>query len=183
MSSRLETKSGSEAGSVLDADPALSSVLNDDNPYSPQRMRIKAMDYLARREHGCSELIQKLVNKDCPRQVAEFVVAKLASESLVSDERYVEAFINSKRSRGQGPVRIRQDLREKGIDDSLIDAWLDSRDSEWISILRQVRSKKFGSSPPRGYKERARQARFLQYRGFTTDQIFRVLGEEDEYSE
>lgn len=161
-------------------EPELAQVVRDDDLFSPQRMRIKAMDYLARREHGCSELKDKLIKKECPPAIAAEVVAQLAAENLVSDERFTENFINSKRNRGQGPVRIRQELREKGIIDDLIDAWLDPREPRWLGILKEVRSKKFGSALPRGYKERARQARFLQYRGFTTDQIFRVLGDDDE---
>lgn len=180
MSSSLKTPSPDNTGTEIDSDPVLVSELPDDDAFDPQRMRIKAMDYLARREHSCDELVRKLVNKGCPQQLAAEVVAKLAAENLVSDERYVQDFINSRRNRGQGPARIRMELREKGIDESMIEAWLDPRDTQWIELLRQVRSKKFGSGPPRGYKERARQARFLQYRGFTTDQIFRVLGEEDE---
>lgn len=158
----------------------LAQIIRSDDPFSPQRMRIKAMDYLARREHGCDELKGKLIKKECPPSIAAEVVAQLAAENLVSDERFTENFINSKRNRGQGPVRIRQELREKGIIDDLIDAWLDPREPRWLDTLKEVRSKKFGSILPRGYKERARQARFLQYRGFTTDQIFRVLGDDDE---
>ena len=176
MSSSVET----EPVPVSNIEAELAQAVRDDDPFSPQRMRIKAMDYLARREHGCNELKGKLVAKDCPEAIAIEVVAQLAAENLVSDERYTENFINSKRNRGQGPARIRQELREKGIDDSLIDDWLDPRDRQWLQTLKEVRLKKFGSTSPRGYKERARQARFLQYRGFTTDQIFWVLGDDDE---
>ncbi|MBE9516889.1 MAG: regulatory protein RecX [Proteobacteria bacterium] len=174
--------SSTETDSVPAPDPetGLVQIIRDDDPYSPQRMRIKAMDYLARREHGCNELKGKLVAKDCPEAIAIEVVARLAAENLVSDERYTENFINSKRNRGQGPARIRQKLREKGINDSLIDDWLDPRDPQWLQTLKEVRLKKFGSSPPTGYKERARQARFLQYRGFATDQIFQILGGNNE---
>ncbi|MDH5634146.1 MAG: recombination regulator RecX [Gammaproteobacteria bacterium] len=151
-----------------------------DDPFSPQRMRAKAMDYLARREHGAAELVAKLIAKDCPAPVAESVVSRLVEENLVSDERYVEALVNSRRNRGQGPRRIQQELRDKGITDELIGAYLDHRDPVWLDSLRQVRIKKFGSKPAIGYKERAKQARFLQYRGFSPDQIFQVLGGDED---
>ena len=172
---------GDEVESVSSSGQSeLAQTIRNDDPFSPQRMRVKAMDYLARREHGCEELKGKLIKKECPPAIAAEVVTKLAADNLVSDDRFTENFINSKRNRGQGPVRIHQQLREKGINDDLIDAWLDPREPRWLEIMREVRSKKFGSNLPRGYKERARQARFLQYRGFTTDQIFRVLGDDDE---
>jgi len=87
--------------------------------------------------------------------------------------------LSARRARGFGPVRIRHELEEKGIATELIEQWLDVSDPDWIEQVRRVREKKYGKKLPRDYPERARQARFLQYRGYTHDQIKRVLSADD----
>jgi regulatory protein len=73
--------------------------------------------------------------------------------------------------KGYGPVRLRQELRERGIEDAMIDISIENLDVDWIQSLSEVRNKKFGAKMPRDYKEQARESRFLQYRGFTSEQI------------
>jgi regulatory protein len=93
------------------------------------------------------------------------------TQGLLSNARYVESFIYSRFQRGQGPQRIRAELRERGIDDVLIDACLDDYAPRWRELLEQVRLKKFGTSLPDNFRERNRQTRFLLQRGFTAEQI------------
>ena len=107
-------------------------------------------------------------------------MAALAGEGLVSDERYIEALIHARRARGYGPLAIRRELEEKGIGRDAIGGWIDPADREWLDDLRQVQKKKFGGRKPATLAERARQTRFLQYRGFTHDQIRTVLGSDDD---
>jgi len=134
-----------------------------------------ALRMLTRREHSSAELRQKLADKGCPADLIEAVVARLAAERLVSDERFVEAVIAAKRRRGYGPVRIRHELRAKGIPPEQIEAALDMGARYWLADLEQLCKRRFGSRPAGNYSERARRARFLQYRGFTTEQITKVL--------
>lgn len=87
-------------------------------------------------------------------------------------------FVRSRSERGDGPLKIRYGLRERGVDDGLIDAYL-VRDTElWMEAARAQRDKRFGEGTPRDQRERARQARFLQGRGFPGDVIRRVLNED-----
>lgn len=102
-------------------------------------------------------------------------IAGLKSERLVSDARFAESRAGALRRRGYGPLRIRHDLQEKGVDAELIAHWVDSSDEAWVDTLMAVREKKFGAVPPRDAAHRARQIRFLQSRGFTLEQIRRVL--------
>ncbi len=111
------------------------------------------------------------------------MVEALAGANLVSDERFVEARILARRQRGYGPVHIRRDLEEKGIDRGLIDRWIDMNDREWLDDLRDVKQKKFGARPPATAAERARQMRFYQYRGFTMEQIRKILGQNNDTSQ
>jgi regulatory protein len=137
------------------------------------------MDMLARREHTCGELVQKLVTRGHPPASAEATVAALQREGLVSDERFVEMLLHARRGRGVGPLRIQQELRQKGVAPELIERWLDPSSPEWIAQVRRARQKKFGDSPPADRAEYARQVRFLQYRGYTFDQIQHVLTSDD----
>lgn len=106
---------------------------------------------------------------------------RLAAEGLLSDERFAEILVRSRRERGHGPLRITKELEEKGLAQDAIERWVDPRSRDWIAQASRVRRRKFGARPPKDYAERAKQARFLQYRGFTFEQIKRALskGSED----
>jgi regulatory protein len=141
---------------------------------------VLALRWLTGREHGSRELHEKLVAKGCAAAIATQVVDGLKAERLLSDERFIEALIAARRRRGYGPLRIREQLKDKGVDEEAIGRWLDLAAREWDEDVKQVRSRKFGGKLPKTYAERARQARFLQYRGFTFDQIQRAFGARDD---
>ena len=151
-----------------------------------QKIRVKAMDFLARREYGCQELQQRLLrrNYDYDPERVELIIAELVADNLLSDERFVETFVASRQRRGQGPLRIRAELRERGINQELIEAWLDMRDPEWMRRLRELHDKRFSGQQPAMLSERARQQRFFNYRGFTAEQIKHLFKQDaDDYFE
>ena len=143
----------------------------------PRRL---ALDLLARREHSAAELRRKLTRRGvAPGEAAE-LVGDLAGARLQSDERFAEQYAASRRERGYGPLRIAAELRERGVPDPLIGRFVDAHDPEWVERARAVRRKRFGApGGPRDLRERARQARFLQYRGFSPAQVRAVLGDGD----
>ena len=142
-------------------------------------VRKAAMDYLARREHTRLELNRKLQGKGFAADDIEKVLLDLSREGLQSDERFTEAFISSRLQRGSGPIKIAMELQQRGVVEELISLYLDERDSQWQTVAAKVREKRFGRLPPTDFKERARQMRFLQYRGFTMAQIQQAMGGED----
>jgi regulatory protein len=133
---------------------------------------------LARREHSIEELRRKLLSKGYPPDTIEPVVQKLAGKRLVSDERFTSSFVHHHAKRGQGPVRIRAELRQQGIADPQVEEALRSADIDWVQLAREVRRRKFGATAPRSLGERAKQARFLQYRGFDAEQLHAAFREE-----
>lgn len=139
-----------------------------------------ALKLLARREHSRHELVEKLLRRGCAEDVAAPLVARLEEEGLVSDRRFVESLLRVRRERGCGPLRIERELREKGVAPEIIESWVDETGRGWSELIWQVRRKKFGEGPPRTPAERAKQARFLHSRGFTPEQIHRVLRMNDE---
>lgn len=132
----------------------------------PLEARRKAMDYLARREYGSRELTQKLTRAGFDRDIAAAEVARLAEENLQDDRRFVESFVQSRIGQGKGPVRIELDLAERGLDAVLVSEVLEETDHDWFALASDVRIKKFGQAVPGDFNKKAKQMRFLQYRGF-----------------
>ena len=133
--------------------------------------RKKAMDLLARREHARAELERKLAASGFDADIAADVAQRLADEGLQSDRRFVESFVQSRINQGKGPVRIRADLGQRGIPTGLVDDVLEEAGADWRALARETREKKFGRPQPAEFRDKARQMRFLQYRGFEPDQI------------
>lgn len=130
------------------------------------------MGYLARREHSQLELRQKLCGKGFPMDVVSQVIAELSARGLQSDSRYAEIYSRSRQSRGYGPLRIRQELRQRGIDAGLL-VDLDPADAD--DTLENTHERKFGTRPPESIEERAQRERYLLRRGFSGDQIRRLF--------
>jgi len=107
----------------------------------------------------------------------EHVLTDLQGSSLLSDARFAEAWVRSRSAR-DGLARLRQSLRQKGIADELIAASVGELPDE-LSRAREVWAKKFGAAPTDA-REWAKQARFLQGRGFSVDVIRRLLKNTDE---
>ena len=152
----------------------ISDLLSDkkeDRFSCPVEARKKAMDFLARREYGQKELIDKLAGKGFDRSVAEQAVGMLTGDGLQNDRRFAESFVQSRVNQGKGPVRIRQDLTQRGIRAGDIELAIAEAGADWYTLAREVRQKKFGGQSPADFKEKARQMRFLQYRGFEPDHI------------
>ncbi len=161
----------SEIESINELHSDLFSSEEVDRFSDPGIARKKAMDYLARREYGRRELVQKLIAAGFESQTATESVDKLAGEGLQDDRRFVDNFVQSRINQGKGPVRIRQELGERDLDAGLIDVAIEDVTEDWYALARQIREKKFGPGLPRDFKEKARQMRFLQYRGFESGHI------------
>ena len=137
--------------------------------------RVAALDALARRDLAAEDLRRKLLEKGYDTSVVAPVLDALRAEKLVDDRRYVENFVAYHASRGQGPIRIRLNLRQKGLEGALVEDCLDAY-ADWMLQLKEVQRKKFGADRPASYADKQRQSRFLNYRGFTSAQIRSALG-------
>ena len=139
-------------------------------------IRRAAMDLLARREHGFFELERKLSVR-FPREMVVAVLTRLQQERLQSDERFVESYVYSRRQRGYGPVRIRAELLQKGLESELITQHLQCYQDDWTALVRKIKEQKFGTGQPASARERARQMRFLTGRGFSLEQIYALFSD------
>jgi regulatory protein len=120
-------------------------------------------------------LRRKLLEKGYDVAVVAPLLDALRAEKLLDDRRYAENFVAYHAARGQGPLRVRADLRRHGLEGILVQECLDAF-PDWIAQLRKAQQKKFGAKPPSNYADQQRQAKFLGYRGFTSAQIRTALG-------
>jgi len=134
-----------------------------------------SFDLLARREHSRRELERKLDKRGFAANLIDETLDELEQSGALSARRFAESFVSARAAKGQGPVRIRADLAKRGVDSSDFEDLLHDGSIDWPAIARNVRTKRFGRDAPADFAERARQARFLQYRGFDMDQIDAAL--------
>ena len=136
----------------------------------------KGVELLARREHGAEELQAKLTRKGYEPEAVRDALGRLVEQGYLSDGRFAEAFARQRIERGQGPVRIRAELGQRGIDDALAERAMAAHAPDWAAMAREARAHRFGDDPPASAKDRARQLRFLAQRGFTAEQARAALG-------
>jgi regulatory protein len=144
-------------------------------PADPGAARSVAIGLLARRDYASGELRERLQRKGFGSEIVESTLAELVEERALDDTRYAGNYVSYCAARGQGPLRIAAELRALGLPSDLIEVAL-AAGPDWRALVADVRNRKFGPEPPADWPEKARQARFLQYRGFSSDHIRLALG-------
>jgi regulatory protein len=138
-------------------------------------LRQRALDYLGKREYSYFELTQKLKpfaeeSDDIPAILDDF-----KKRGWLSDARFTEQLVHARQSKF-GSARVANELREKGVADDLIADAVEEVKVNELDFAREVCRKKFKASPS-SREDWAKQARFLQSRGFGFDVIKKVLNE------
>ena len=154
------------------------------NDRATNYMRWLAFYYLSNRELSRHELRQKLLAKDCDPVAVDALIEEFADKGYQSDERCAAMLIRESIRKGRGKIHIRQALKSAHITlpdsldalieqagiDSLTDGTAladdDGEEVDWLRLAVEARTRKYGDSIPATPKEKARQLRFLQYRGF-----------------
>jgi regulatory protein len=142
---------------------------------NPLDVRVAAMNLLARREHSRLELERKLSKRFGDHDVVNEQLDRLAAERLQSDRRYAESFLRQRIDRGHGLLRIRQEMRQKGLPVALIDAALEAESPDWHGLAAETFRRKFGDLPADDIRDKARRSRFMQYRGFELEHYRHLL--------
>jgi regulatory protein len=141
-----------------------------EKPDTPAELKTRALRFLVRREHSRMELVRKLAPHAESEQALNAVVDLLLSKKQLSDERFAEERARSL-SRKYGTARIRQDLKERGVADEIVERV--SADGD-LERARAILSRKY-RIPATTREEQAKRARFLQSRGFSYEVIRSVL--------
>ena len=141
----------------------------------PEAARRAAIGQLARRDFASGELRLKLESQGYDKALVAALIAELTQERVLDDARYAEHYVAYHAERGYGPLRIAAELRAVGVPDPLVDSALGTG-PDWRKLACEVRLRKFGTETPEEWAEKTRQARFLQYRGFSSDHIRAATG-------
>ncbi|WP_193015566.1 regulatory protein RecX [Proteus sp. FME41] len=136
-----------------------------------------AVFMLSRRDYSTVELKRRIARrireteKDSPteEECLPQVIERLLESQYLDDNRTIYSFFRSYLNKSYGPLRIRQELRLKGFPSEIIERVLEETDTDWFELCKEVKERKFGESKPKDYKEKAKQIRYLQYRGFTSE--------------
>jgi len=134
-----------------------------------------AVRLLSRREHSALEIRDKLHKRDFDEAEIEQAITELQQGGWLSDKRFAEAYVRMRQLKGFGPIRIAMELNERGVNESIVDACLHDSDESWQQTLLQQYRKKYKGKAVTDYNDKAKRIRFLQYRGFTLDAIYRIV--------
>lgn len=136
-----------------------------------------ALRLLSRREHGASELADKLALRGYSSEEVNEIIAECQRLGLQSDARYVESLCHTRIRQGCGPLKISQELQAKQVDRELIETVLQQEQDNWLTYALAVWHKKYKNQDDIPFAELQKRQRFLLYRGFPTDIITRVIDE------
>ncbi|AUI86942.1 recombination regulator RecX [Vibrio azureus] len=139
-----------------------------------------AIHLLSRRDHGQYELYQKLVQKGYEAADVESAINFCLDHNYLDDLRYAKSQVRQHVYKGHGERRIRQELNLKRISEAVIDLALQQEPQDWFELAKMTAEKKFKGSKAKDQKEYAKQVRFLQYRGYSFEQISYALNDESE---
>lgn len=126
----------------------------------------KALFLLAIREHSRYDLQQKLLQRGYLREDITRVLEQLIEQKFQSDERFAESYVYSRSSKGYGPERIRLELQQKGVAESVIDIVFKTTEIDWQVLAQKVYQKKFGNTQSQDFQEKIKRQQFMRYRGF-----------------
>lgn len=149
--------------------------MTQEDSANPAEIREGALRLLARREHSRLELARKLMRRGWSVPAVEQVIDELAEQGLQSDERYAESFVRQRVARAYGPVRIRAELSERGIDRALAARAIESESPDWFTIAADWYEKRYGPGPPADLKEKSRRQQALARRGFAHEHVRELL--------
>jgi regulatory protein len=135
----------------------------------PKAIRLKIMDYLSRREHSSKEIFQKMSQRVESREMLEDTINGLVDDGLLSDERFAESYFQSRKNRGFGPLRIKNELSQRGVKDSIFTSI--QADTDWSLYAFEVLVKKLNGKKPEEMQEILKLKKFLNYRGFEFQDI------------
>jgi regulatory protein len=138
-------------------------------------VEVTAVKLLGSREHTRKELRYKLNARYADADLIEAVLDDFEQRRLLSDERFAENYVDQRSRKGFGPLRIRSELAERGIDGELSARWIDDGPYDWADLLAETAARKFGDAPAGDMRALAKRGRFLEQRGFPISLVRRYL--------
>ncbi len=168
---------GASSGGAASSDAPGASERKSSKP--PRSLKGRALGYLSRREYSRAELARKLAPYVDESESIEPVLDALEQEGWLSDARFAESLVHRRASR-VGVARIVSELKRHAVGDSLVEEVNAQLRETELTRAQAVWRKKFGALPQTP-AERAKQARFLAARGFSSATIVKLLKVGDDF--
>ncbi len=140
-----------------------------------KEVKASCLRLLARREHSRRELLNKLMTKGYSKENIEQVITELAEQGLQNDHRFMESYARQRIAKGYGPVKIRYELQQKGIDDCDLKSVVEESVGSWTELLSRIYTRKYQDENSMTRQEWAKRSRFLQQRGFSGEMIMNLF--------
>lgn len=134
-------------------------------------MKDTCLRLLSRREHSQLELLNKLALRGFDRSASQDVIDDLAEQGWQSDQRFTENYTRHRIKQGIGPVKISNELYQRGIACFDLDLLVLEVANSWADVLEQVYQKKYSDETLLSNKEWLKRCRFLLQRGFSSEMI------------
>jgi len=134
-----------------------------------------AIGLLSRREHSSKELYQKLSLRKFMSDEINIVIEYLIQEGYLSNERFAESVFRTRVNKGYGWLYIKNELAQKGVNSQIISQIYNNQEIDWYLQAEVAYNKRFSTTAVIDQKDKAKRVRFLQSRGFTSDEIFSLL--------
>lgn len=137
----------------------------------PKKLYNRALYWLSKRDYSIADF-QKKLDKVCEQEpMKSALIEQLIDNDWLSESRYINAFIQSKISAGLGQFRIINDLKQHGVKSQDAEVWFEADSTDWFEQAKSTYTRKYGETEVHDHKERAKRFRYMQYRGFSIDQI------------
>ncbi|MGL1959531.1 MAG: recombination regulator RecX [Colwellia sp.] len=139
-----------------------------------------AVGLLARREHSEVELRRKLVLREFDSQDIDLAIERVLEKDYLCDERFAQSVCRYRVNRGYGWLYIANELKQKGVCGNIIEQLYKNCEIDWYLQAELAYNKRFAFTEIQDHKDKVKRNRFLQYRGFSTDEIITVIRHHDD---
>lgn len=140
-----------------------------------QELYDHAVSLLAKKNYTSGDMHRQLARLTENMCDTERVLRRLTDNHYLDDARLITYLLDKHVKKLHGPTRIKQELRQKGFSQALIEQEIGKSEVDWFELAKEARVRKFGDAPPADPKEKNKQIRHLQYKGFAMDMIFEAL--------
>lgn len=140
----------------------------------------RALARLARREHSRAELARALARTRAPEETIAAVLDRLQAEGALDDGRYARERLRVLLARGHGPLRLRAELAQAGLERGLVDREVAALGPEVLAAARAFCRRRLGEGWERDPVRRDRARVLLARRGHDAGTVGRLLREDDE---
>lgn len=150
------------------------------------KLRVTALAWLGRQEYSIDKFSRKLEQYGATAEQVSLIVEEFCNANWLSETRYCQGFVRARIRKGQGRIRIINDARGHGLDKDILLAALTQAEDEdgvdWFELALETYRRRYGQTTIADMKEKAKRLRFMQYRGFTMEQIQYAIDEANDDS-